>query len=177
MQTLLGFHRALLRHPCFVDGATCVGIVESDALAEEAAGLERPHAQGRAGPGASRERTLAVELDGRRFDVRLLVPEPAFAALARSRRKRSAAGHGSSAALDAVVSPMQGTVLEVRVAEGDQVTAGQVLCIVEAMKMENEIGAHRDGTVTGLSVAAGQALKTGQVICVVEASADGRGLA
>jgi acetyl-CoA/propionyl-CoA carboxylase biotin carboxyl carrier protein len=43
------------------------------------------------------------------------------------------------------------------------------------MKMENEIGAHRDGTVTGLSVAAGQAVKTGQVICVVEASADGRG--
>ena len=175
LQTLLGFHRALLRHPCFVDGATCVGIVESDALAEEAAGLELPHAQAPARPGASRERTLAVELDGRRFDVRVLVPEPAFAALARSRRKRSAAGHGSSAARDAVVSPMQGTVLEVRVAEGDEVTAGQVLCIVEAMKMENEIGAHRDGTVTGLSVAAGQAVKTGQVICVVEASADGRG--
>ena len=50
---------------------------------------------------------------------------------------------------------MQGTVLEVRVAEGDEVEAGQVICIVEAMKMENEIGAHRDGVVTGLSVAAG----------------------
>jgi acetyl-CoA/propionyl-CoA carboxylase biotin carboxyl carrier protein len=175
VQTLLGFHRALLRHPCFVGGATCVGIVESEALAEEAARLARAPAHALLDRGASRARTLPVEVDGRRFDVRLLVPEPPFAALARSRRERSAAGYGSSAARDAVVSPMQGTVLEVRVAEGDEVTAGQVLCIVEAMKMENEIDAHRDGTVTGLSVAAGQAVKTGQVICVVEASADGKG--
>jgi acetyl-CoA/propionyl-CoA carboxylase biotin carboxyl carrier protein len=64
---------------------------------------------------------------------------------------------------------MQGTVLEVRVSEGDEVRAGQVLCIVEAMKMENEIGAHRDGTVAGLSVAAGEPVKTGQVICEVVA--------
>jgi acetyl-CoA/propionyl-CoA carboxylase biotin carboxyl carrier protein len=62
---------------------------------------------------------------------------------------------------------MQGTVLAVEVAEGDAVTAGQVLCIVEAMKMENEIHAHRDGVVTELSVAPGQPVTTGQVICVV----------
>jgi acetyl-CoA/propionyl-CoA carboxylase biotin carboxyl carrier protein len=62
---------------------------------------------------------------------------------------------------------MQGTVLAVEVAEGDEVSAGQVLCIVEAMKMENEIHAHRDGTVTDLSVAAGQPVTTGQVICVI----------
>jgi len=65
------------------------------------------------------------------------------------------------------VSPMQGTVLAVEVADGDEVRAGQVICIVEAMKMENEITAHRDGLVTRLSVAAGEAVATGQVICVV----------
>jgi acetyl-CoA/propionyl-CoA carboxylase, biotin carboxylase, biotin carboxyl carrier protein len=168
--TLLGFHRALLRHPCFVEGSTCHGIVESEELAEQAVQLERQPADAPSPEGASvRDRQLVVEVDGRHFDVRVLVPEPSHAGLARRRHERASAGGGGSAARDAVVSPMQGTVLEVRVADGDVVRAGQVLCIVEAMKMENEIGAHRDGVVTGLSVAAGQQVKTGQVICVVEA--------
>ncbi|MGH2935709.1 MAG: biotin/lipoyl-containing protein, partial [Gaiellaceae bacterium] len=67
-----------------------------------------------------------------------------------------------------VVSPMQGTVLSVAVSEGDEVEAGQLLCIVEAMKMENEVHAHRAGTVADLSVAAGSPVAHGQVICVIE---------
>ena len=62
---------------------------------------------------------------------------------------------------------MQGTVLAVRVAEGDEVQAGQVICIVEAMKMENEVHAHRGGFVRGLSVEAGRQIATGQVICEI----------
>ena len=62
---------------------------------------------------------------------------------------------------------MQGTVLSVAVAEGDVVEAGAVLCIVEAMKMENEIAAHRAGVVTELTVAQGQPVQNGQVICVL----------
>jgi len=65
---------------------------------------------------------------------------------------------------------MQGTILAVEVAEGDEVEAGRVICVIEAMKMENEIRAHRDGVVTGLAVTAGEAVKTGQVICVVSAN-------
>jgi len=166
--TLIGFHRALLRHPCFVDGATCHGIVESELLAQQAELLSRGGTERAATlDGRLRERVVPVELDGRRFDVRVLVPEPPHVELARRRHERVTAKVAGAAVRDAIVSPMQGTVLDVRVADGDQVSAGQVICIVEAMKMENEIGAHRDGVVTGLSVEPGQPVTTGQVICVV----------
>jgi acetyl-CoA/propionyl-CoA carboxylase biotin carboxyl carrier protein len=58
------------------------------------------------------------------------------------------------------------------VADGDEVRAGQVICIVEAMKMENEITAHRDGVVTELSIEPGQAVTTGQVVCVIAQDED-----
>jgi acetyl-CoA/propionyl-CoA/long-chain acyl-CoA carboxylase, biotin carboxylase, biotin carboxyl carrier protein len=106
-------------------------------------------------------------VDGRRFDVRLSEPEPAWRALARRRSARVRHGVGGAGGRDAVVSPMQGTVLAVRVSDGDEVEAGQVICIVEAMKMENEVHAHRDGVIRGLSVEAGQQIATGQVICEI----------
>jgi acetyl-CoA/propionyl-CoA carboxylase biotin carboxyl carrier protein len=166
--TLLGFHRALLEQPCFVAGETCFGLVESDSLAARAAELAAASARPPSG-GAARlqEEHVGVELDGRRFDVALLRPEPPHAELARRRRERAGGGTHHAAAREAVVSPMQGTVLAVEVADGDEVREGQVICVVEAMKMENEITAHRRGTVTGLSVTAGAAVTTGQVICVV----------
>ena len=67
---------------------------------------------------------------------------------------------------------MQGTVIEVRVAEGDEVEAGAVICIVEAMKMENELTAHRAGSSRASSVAAGDAVAFGQTICVVSPNGD-----
>ncbi len=171
--TLLGFHRALLRHPCFADGATCHGVVESEQLAQQAEQLShRTTTIAGGSDGRVREQVSAVELDGRRFDVRLLVPEPPWVELAERRRQRSLPhGHGAGAR-DAIVSPMQGTVLSVQVADGDSVAAGQVICIVEAMKMENEVHAVRDGVVNGLSVAAGEPVRTGQVICVVTQEPD-----
>jgi acetyl-CoA/propionyl-CoA carboxylase biotin carboxyl carrier protein len=174
--TLVGFHRALLSHPCFVDGATCHGVVESEEFAERAKDMSESAVSTQlttsvasASDGARlRERLRLVELDGRRYEVRMLEPEPAWAELARRRRERRSRGSGAgSGGRDAVISPMQGTVLAVEVADGDQVTAGQVLCIVEAMKMENEVHAHRDGVVRELSVVPGAPVSTGQVICVV----------
>ncbi len=176
-KTLIGFHKALLSHPCFVAGGTCHGIVESEQLAARAAELDGGAALGAlasntvllatAGVGRQRERVREVEVDGRRFTVRLLEPEPPWAELARARRERVRAGGVGAGGRDAVVSPMQGTVLAVEVADGAEVEAGQVICIVEAMKMENEVRAHRAGLVGDLSVEPGSAVSTGQVICVI----------
>ena len=170
--TLIGFHKALLSHPCFVEGGTCQGIVESQALAERAAardgGVGAPVDGGGAFRGGTRARVRVMEVDGRRFEVRVVEPAPPWAESARRRRERRRGVGARLAGKDEVVSPMQGTVLAVEVAEGDVVAAGQVICVVEAMKMENEVHAHRDGVVRGLSVAAGAPVSTGQVICVVE---------
>jgi acetyl-CoA/propionyl-CoA carboxylase, biotin carboxylase, biotin carboxyl carrier protein len=167
LSTLLGFHRALLEHPCFVEGATCHGVVESDLLSERAQQLSHGTTTLAASPdGAVRERVSSIELDGRRYEITVLVPEPPHLELARRRRDR-AGGSAHAVGKDAVVTPMQGTVLAVEVADGDEVSTGQVLCIVEAMKMENEITAHRDGIVTNLSVEPGQPVHTGQVVCIV----------
>ena len=89
-------------------------------------------------------------------------------ARARTAGARSACARGGAGGADAIVSPMQGTVLSVAVADGDAVEAGQVLCIVEAMKMENEVRAPHGGVVSELSVAAGEPVAAGQVICVLE---------
>ena len=172
VRTLIGFHKALLTHPCFIEGETCHGLVESELLAARASEFENGRSAGAAelGSGAAvREAVRSVEVDGRRFEVRVLRPEPAYAGLGRRRRERARGGGAGGAGLDAVVSPMQGTVLAVEVADGDEVEAGQVLCVVEAMKMENEVHAHRAGRVTDLSVAPGQQVTTGQVICLVKA--------
>jgi acetyl-CoA/propionyl-CoA carboxylase biotin carboxyl carrier protein len=109
-----------------------------------------------------------VELDGRLYEVKALVPEPPFAELARRRRERTGRGAHHGAAKDAVVTPMQGTVLAVEVADGDDVHAGQVICIVEAMKMENEITAPSAGTVEELSVSEGGSVATGDTIAVIK---------
>jgi acetyl-CoA/propionyl-CoA carboxylase biotin carboxyl carrier protein len=172
--TLLGFHRALLSEPCFAEGGTCHGIVESKELAERAERLSHrttsiaAATDGSPGAGAVREQRVRAELDGRRYELKLLLPEPPHAELARRRRERAASGTGQAGADEAVVSPMQGTVLAVEVAEGDEVEPGQALCVVEAMKMENVIAAHRAGRVAELSVEPGQPVRTGQVICIVQ---------
>jgi len=165
--TLLGFHRALLSHPCFIAGETCHGVVESDELVRRAEELTRKAPRAAASvEGRLRPRSTAVEVGGRRFDVTLLEPEPPWAELARRRRERAARAPGGAGS-EAVVSPMQGTVLKVEVTEGERVEAGRVLCVVEAMKMENEIAAHRPGVVAELSVSPGDAVASGQVVCLV----------
>jgi|SoiMetStandDraft_2_1073263.scaffolds.fasta_scaffold02396_1 acetyl-CoA/propionyl-CoA/long-chain acyl-CoA carboxylase, biotin carboxylase, biotin carboxyl carrier protein len=167
--TLLGFHRALLSSPCFVEGGTCRGVTESEELAERARELDEQSSRSSASvdgrPTSSRAQQVVVELDGRLHEVRLHTPEPPWAELARRHRERRTGLAGAESG--AVVSPMQGTVLGVEVADGQAVEAGGLICVIEAMKMENEIVAHREGVVSELGVAVGQQVTSGQLICVV----------
>jgi acetyl-CoA/propionyl-CoA carboxylase biotin carboxyl carrier protein len=167
LPTLRGFHRALLEHPCFVAASTCHGVVESPQLADRAQELSHETTSVRRpsddGVLPTVQRLVSVEVDGRAHEVRLRVTEAPWAELAR--RRASRARTGGSAGEGAVVSPMQGTVLRVEVADGEDVAAGQVICVVEAMKMENEIVAPQEGRVDGLTVAAGDAVANGQLVC------------
>jgi acetyl-CoA/propionyl-CoA carboxylase biotin carboxyl carrier protein len=171
--TLIGFHHALVSSPCFVEGSTCRGVVESQELAERAHELDErlshwtTNLAGRSdgASGSTRERVVSVELDGRHHEVRVHTTTPPWTDLARRYKERRKGF--TTAGTDAVFSPMQGTVLKVEVAEGDAIEAGSVICVVEAMKMENEIVAHRDGIVQKLGVAPGQQVGSGQLICVV----------
>jgi acetyl-CoA/propionyl-CoA/long-chain acyl-CoA carboxylase, biotin carboxylase, biotin carboxyl carrier protein len=167
-RTLLGFHRALLATPCFVGGETCAGVVESEELATRARELEDASQRGSGaidGRASGVAQVVAVEIDGRRHEVRLEPPEPPWVELARRHRERSKRLTGDAAG--AITSPMQGTVLSVSVTEGASVAAGDLICVVEAMKMENEIVSAADGVVSELAVAPGDQVSNGQVICVL----------
>ena len=140
--TLLGFHRALLDASVLRRGRDVPRRrrVGGAGGARERAVENEASAPARAGRvGARRAGCTTVELDGRRFEVDGARAGAALRRAARRRRRERSPAAGTAGAKDAVVSPMQGTVLAVEVAEGDEVEAGQVICIVEAMKMENEI--------------------------------------
>ncbi len=162
--TLLPFHRAVMRHADFAAGGTLRDYVEGGGFAREYSVPGTGYSANGAVPLTEVRRHIA-EVDGKRFEVTVEVPEHPGRARLRARRgalaERAAAGHGAT---DVVTSPMQGTVLRVGVAAGDQVSAGQVLVVVEAMKMENEIVAHHPGEVEAVEVSEGDAVASGQAL-------------
>ncbi len=176
--TLIPFHIWLLNQQEFIDGGACHGAMK--VMSEENTPLPPRDGAPPPAPEAAEaepmaERTLVAEVGGRRFDVRLLIPEkdlgPGGAPAPKKKRERKGgSGHhgaGGGGATGEVHSPMQGTVLSVAVAAGQEVAVGDVICIVEAMKMENEVTAHTAGTISAVSVEAGQAVAADEVIAVI----------
>ena len=173
-RTLIPFHRWLFEQQDFIDGGACHEQLAAMADAPTALGGDTPPQEGVEAEEDGRiARDFLAEVDGRRFAVRLHYT-PHGGAVAppapRKKKKRSGSGSGSAAAADpdAIASPMQGTVLRVEVAPGDTIDAGQVVVIVEAMKMENEVGAHRAGTVAEVAVEAGGPVDAGAVLVTLE---------
>jgi acetyl-CoA/propionyl-CoA carboxylase biotin carboxyl carrier protein len=164
VHSLIPIHEAILEHPEFAAGGTLREFVEGGGYARSAEPAG-PELNG-AGPAAEREaRTVPVEVDGRRFVVTVVEPEHPGRTRLRARRaamaERAARQQG---AVDVVRSPMQGTVLKVNAEVGDEVAAGQVLVVVEAMKMENEIVARDTGRVEEIAVAPGDQVTSGQLL-------------
>ena len=163
VHSLIPLHRAILEHPDFAAGSTMHDFVEGGGYAETLAAEEQsPNGE------VSREvlneaRTVVTEVDGKRIEVTVLAPEHQGRARLRERRAQLAERSArSGGAADVIRSPMQGTVLKVAVETGAEVEAGQVLVVVEAMKMENEIVAHHAGTVDQVAVGEGDQVASGQ---------------
>jgi acetyl-CoA/propionyl-CoA carboxylase biotin carboxyl carrier protein len=119
-------------------------------------------------------RRMVIELEGKRFDV-AIIPEEPVKVPERRRTPRSpkalerARAESGGPGKEIVKTPMQGTIVKVLVADGDTVSPGQTLMVLEAMKMENHVTAHQAGKVAGITVAEGQTVATGAVIATIEA--------
>ena len=127
------------------------------------------------GSGDAVERSYQVEVSGKLFDVKVIGGAPAAgnaagpaATAGRPPRRERKSGSGPSANAEALPSPLQGTVLRVAVEQGAEVAEGDLICVIEAMKMENEIAAHRSGKVTALNVSEGAAVSSGDVLATIE---------
>jgi acetyl-CoA/propionyl-CoA carboxylase biotin carboxyl carrier protein len=170
MPTVIPFHRAVVRDPAFTSEPFSV---HTRWIETEWDNQVQPYD---AGPAEEREetprQTVVVEVGGRRLEVSLpagLAAGGGGAAVgAAAKPRRRGSGHGGSAASgDSLTSPMQGTIVKVAVEDGATVKAGDLVVVLEAMKMEQPITAHKDGTVTGLSAEVGAAVSSGAVICTI----------
>jgi acetyl-CoA/propionyl-CoA carboxylase biotin carboxyl carrier protein len=171
MPTVLPFHRAVVTDPAFTGEPLRVHTRWIETEFDTPMPSQDP---AEAAEAAERD-TITVEVGGKRLEVVVpaalagprrtsAAPDRAERARGASRGKRAAPGAGGAA----LVSPMQGTIIKIAVEEGQRVSAGDVIVVLEAMKMEQPLTAHKDGTVTGLSVTVGQTVSAGAVICSVE---------
>lgn len=184
LTTLLPFHEAILQTRQWADAETCRDLIEDrEWLASTAPAAGAADNSGAAGPAETAEQSYTVEVSGKRFDVKVIAPAGTVApgqtagragTGARPAPKRgaraAAAAHHHNGNGDTLTSPLQGTVLKVPVTPGANVEAGALICVIEAMKMENEITAHKAGTITELPVTVGAAVASGDVLAVISSS-------
>jgi acetyl-CoA/propionyl-CoA carboxylase, biotin carboxylase, biotin carboxyl carrier protein len=186
LKTLIPFHTAILQTRQWHDAETCRDLIEDRAWLKELA-FPKPEKAGPASDGEAApeavEQSYTVEVSGKRFDVKVIGPplagavngaaQAAVEAAAGSRRpprrsERAQAGGGGGG--DTLSSPLQGTVLKVAVEQGAEVQEGALVAVIEAMKMENEITAHKAGVVSELPIAVGASVATGDTLAVISSA-------
>jgi acetyl-CoA/propionyl-CoA carboxylase, biotin carboxylase, biotin carboxyl carrier protein len=172
VRTLIPFHKAIMASEQWANGETCRDLIEDKAwLKELSQARPEPPAEDEA---ETVERDYLVEVSGKRFEVKVrgeAAPAVANGAApatrtAPKREKRSGGGGGGGG--DALTSPLQGNVFKVLVEQGAEVEEGALICIIEAMKMENEITAHKAGKVEELPISEGAAVTAGDTLAVIK---------
>ena len=177
VRSLIPFHIGLLQTEQWARGETCRDLIEDREWLKQFAQPKPEPSAAEEEEGPQVERSYAVEVSGRRFDVKVIGAAPAVngvaqaapaAAARKPPRRRERSGAGGASADGALVSPIQGTVLRVAVEKGADVDEGALICVIEAMKMENEITAPTAGKVEELNVSEGGSVATGDTIAVIK---------
>jgi len=162
MATALPFHRAILNDKNYLasdgDFKVYTSYIENEFVNEIPAftppGSEESE--------SSKSESLVVEVDGARFDVQI------FSQSKNPKRSRKSSGASALAATgDSVISPMQGTVVKIQASEGDLVSAGDLILVLEAMKMEQPLTAHKSGVIQSISVSIGETVTSGARLCLI----------
>ncbi|HWL36613.1 MAG TPA: biotin carboxylase N-terminal domain-containing protein [Frankiaceae bacterium] len=168
MATALPFHRAVVEDPAFAESFD----VHTRWIETEFDNVIEPYAGAASTEDAAPREAVVVEVGGKRLEVVLpagLGASSGSAGPAKAAPKRSGgAKAGAAASGDALASPMQGTIVKVDVAEGDTVAAGDLVVVLEAMKMEQPLNAHKAGTITKLTATVGEVVTSGAVICEIK---------
>ncbi|HZE49382.1 MAG TPA: biotin/lipoyl-containing protein, partial [Jatrophihabitantaceae bacterium] len=166
MATALPFHRAVVADPAFTASPFTV---HTRWIETEFDNQIPPFGGGAATDDDPGEReTIVVEVGGKRLEVSL--PAGSGGGAARKAAPKRSAGRKSGAAAsgDSLTAPMQGTIVKVAVSEGDVVAAGDLIVVLEAMKMEQPLNAHKAGTITGLNAEVGAVVTSGAAICDIK---------
>ena len=189
LTTLIPFHQAILATDEWANGETCRNLTEDPDWLKQTESKEPGTSEGApAGPGGASGtdgaaksggqepavRDYQVEVGGKLFDVKVIgdaLPAGARAAPGGAKkppRRERKSGGGAAASGDSLMAPLQGNLFKVPVEEGQEVAEGDLVCVIEAMKMENEITAHKAGKITELAAVEGEAVNAGDLLAKIE---------
>jgi acetyl-CoA/propionyl-CoA carboxylase, biotin carboxylase, biotin carboxyl carrier protein len=186
LKSLLPFHQAILQTRQWHDAETCRDLIEDREWLKQLAFPKVEKAPEE--EGETVEQSYTVEVSGKRFDVKVIGPplaaavngaapvvpagEGAVTTRRPPRRSEKAGPGGGGGGGDTLASPLQGTVLKVAVKRGAEVAEGALIAVIEAMKMENEISAHKAGVVSELPIAVGASVATGDTLAVISSAGE-----
>jgi acetyl-CoA/propionyl-CoA carboxylase biotin carboxyl carrier protein len=177
LTTLIPFHEAILATEEWARGETCRELMEDKEWLKTTAPADAAPPASAGDDAELLTRDYKVEVSGKLFDVKVIGEPPAGGGVAavsgagggkKPPKRERKGGGGPSASSDALPSPLQGTVLKVAVEQGAEVSEGDLICVIEAMKMENEITAHRSGKVEELPISEGVAVSSGDTLAVIK---------